>query len=246
MRSHADSSLPCVIGLLSAAVPCRRSRISPISACRERSRCRTRRTPLFGERSSSTSFGADGLYADQALVYALDPMRAQLRQYHYQLWTDPPTRVPAAPPDRAACAKRMWRARVTDELPASNAADPHPRRDPAFRSRAERLRRIQRGGRAEAARRRGRWQPAHRRLLSCRGAGIGTGDQGDRRCLRRGARHDLRAVLCRPPREARQARMLDDLPWSDSREMGIDVVFPRAARSRRQRRLRTASWPGTR
>ncbi len=38
-------------------------------------------------------FAADGLYADRALVYALDPDARELRQYHYQLWTDPPTRL---------------------------------------------------------------------------------------------------------------------------------------------------------
>ncbi len=38
-------------------------------------------------------FAADGLYADRALVYALDAEANELRQYHYQLWTDPPTRV---------------------------------------------------------------------------------------------------------------------------------------------------------
>ena len=36
---------------------------------------------------------ADGLYADRALIYALDPDARELRQYHYQLWTDPPTRL---------------------------------------------------------------------------------------------------------------------------------------------------------
>lgn len=38
-------------------------------------------------------FAADGLYADRALIYALDPEARELRQYHYQLWTDPPTRL---------------------------------------------------------------------------------------------------------------------------------------------------------
>jgi uncharacterized lipoprotein YmbA len=38
-------------------------------------------------------FSADGLYADRALIYALDPEARELRQYHYQLWTDPPTRL---------------------------------------------------------------------------------------------------------------------------------------------------------
>lgn len=30
-------------------------------------------------------FAADGLYADRALIYALDPEARELRQYHYQL-----------------------------------------------------------------------------------------------------------------------------------------------------------------
>ncbi len=38
-------------------------------------------------------FAADGLYADRALIYAVDPEARELRQYHYQLWTDPPTRL---------------------------------------------------------------------------------------------------------------------------------------------------------
>ncbi len=38
-------------------------------------------------------FAADGLYADRALIYALDAEARELRQYHYQLWTDPPTRL---------------------------------------------------------------------------------------------------------------------------------------------------------
>ena len=38
-------------------------------------------------------FAADGLYADRALVYAVDVEARELRQYHYQLWTDPPTRL---------------------------------------------------------------------------------------------------------------------------------------------------------
>ena len=49
-------------------------------------------SPLYGDIVVDV-FGADGLYADQALVYALDADAGELRQYHYQLWTDPPTRV---------------------------------------------------------------------------------------------------------------------------------------------------------
>lgn len=67
------------------------------------------------------AFNADGLYADQALIYALDPGAQQLRQYHYQLWTDPPTRI---------LQRRLIEqlrdahvaAQVTDELPASQPA----------------------------------------------------------------------------------------------------------------------------
>lgn len=77
-------------------------------------------TPLFGDIVVDT-FAADGLYGDQALVYSLDPAAQQLRQYHYQLWTDPPARV---------LQRRLLEqlrdanvaTRVTDELPASHPA----------------------------------------------------------------------------------------------------------------------------
>lgn len=77
-------------------------------------------SPLFGDIVVDT-FGADGLYADQALIYAVDPGANELRQYHYQLWTDPPTRI---------LQRRMIEqlrhtkiaAQVTDELPASHPA----------------------------------------------------------------------------------------------------------------------------
>ncbi len=78
-------------------------------------------TPLFDLPVVVDSFGADGLYADQALIYAVDPSAQQLRQYHYQLWTDPPTRIlqrRLIDVLRHAPAS----AQVTDELPASDAA----------------------------------------------------------------------------------------------------------------------------
>ncbi|HET9031367.1 MAG TPA: ABC-type transport auxiliary lipoprotein family protein [Dokdonella sp.] len=50
-------------------------------------------TPVFNTPIVVNLFAADGLYADRALVYALDPTGAELRQFHYQLWTDPPTRA---------------------------------------------------------------------------------------------------------------------------------------------------------
>jgi cholesterol transport system auxiliary component len=76
--------------------------------------------PLFGDIVVDV-FGADGLYADQALIYALDPTAEQLRQYHYQLWTDPPTRVLQR---RLIQQLRETKVAgdVTDELPASHPA----------------------------------------------------------------------------------------------------------------------------
>lgn len=66
-------------------------------------------------------FAADGLYADRALIYALDSQASELRQYHYQLWTDPPT--------RSLQRRLLIELRdaaiaplVTDELAASQAA----------------------------------------------------------------------------------------------------------------------------
>ncbi len=50
-------------------------------------------TPVFNTPIVINLFAADGLYADRALVYAIDPTGAELRQYHYQLWTNPPTRA---------------------------------------------------------------------------------------------------------------------------------------------------------
>ncbi|HEY6985316.1 MAG TPA: ABC-type transport auxiliary lipoprotein family protein [Rhodanobacteraceae bacterium] len=76
--------------------------------------------PLFGDIVVDV-FGADGLYADQALIYAVDPSAQQLRQYHYQLWTDPPTRVLQR---RLILQLREAKIAgdVTDELPASHPA----------------------------------------------------------------------------------------------------------------------------
>ncbi len=66
-------------------------------------------------------FAADGLYADRALIYALDPAGSELRQYHYQLWTDPPTRSLQR---RLLIELRNAAVAplVTDELAASQAA----------------------------------------------------------------------------------------------------------------------------
>jgi cholesterol transport system auxiliary component len=77
-------------------------------------------TPLRGALVVE-EFGADGLYADQALIHAIDPGAQQLRQYHYQLWTDPPTRIlQRRLIERLRDAQAA--ARITDELPASEPA----------------------------------------------------------------------------------------------------------------------------
>jgi len=78
-------------------------------------------TPLFQHAIVVDAFDADGLYADQALVYAEQTDAQELRQYHYQLWTDPPTRILQR---RLIAELRQAHvaATVTDELPASDAA----------------------------------------------------------------------------------------------------------------------------
>lgn len=77
-------------------------------------------TRLFSAAIEVDPFSADGLYADQALVYSLDADGQQVRQYHYQLWTDPPTyflqrRLIGQLRDANLAPL------VTDELPASKA-----------------------------------------------------------------------------------------------------------------------------
>ena len=77
--------------------------------------------PQFHDPLVVDAFNADGLYADQALIYALDADAQQLRQYHYQLWTDPPVRVLQR---RLIAELRESKiaTQVTDELPASQTA----------------------------------------------------------------------------------------------------------------------------
>lgn len=78
-------------------------------------------TPEFHHPIVIDVFGADGLYADQALIYAVDASAQQLRQYHYQLWTDPPTRILQR---RLIVQLRdaHLAMQVTDELPASQSS----------------------------------------------------------------------------------------------------------------------------
>lgn len=64
---------------------------------------------------------ADGLHADQALLYALDPSGDRLRAYHYNLWVDPPGYLL-----QRRMVQRLRAAgaaeRVTDHLPGRPAA----------------------------------------------------------------------------------------------------------------------------
>ncbi len=39
------------------------------------------------------TFRAEGLYAEQAVLYTTTPDAGALRTYHYQLWSDPPSRA---------------------------------------------------------------------------------------------------------------------------------------------------------
>jgi cholesterol transport system auxiliary component len=66
-------------------------------------------------------FRGEGIYAEQALIYATDASATTLRTYHYQLWSDPPSR------GLQARLTQMLRdsgisALVTDTLPASTQA----------------------------------------------------------------------------------------------------------------------------
>ena len=66
-------------------------------------------------------FSGDGVYAEQALIYSIAPDAGALRTYHYQLWSNPPSR------DLQARLTTMLRdsgitTLVTDRLPASNQA----------------------------------------------------------------------------------------------------------------------------
>jgi cholesterol transport system auxiliary component len=66
-------------------------------------------------------FSGEGIYAEQALIYATTPEASALRTYHYQLWSDPPSRALQA---RLTAMLRDSgiSSLVTDRLPASNQA----------------------------------------------------------------------------------------------------------------------------
>lgn len=60
---------------------------------------------------------ADGVYNDQAILYALKP-DGSLKNYHYQLWSDPPSRLVQRRLIANLRSARMAPV-VTDRLPAS-------------------------------------------------------------------------------------------------------------------------------
>ena len=64
------------------------------------------------------TFRAEGVYAEQSVLYATTPEAGALRAYHYQLWSDPPSRgLQARLTNRLRDAGVS--ALVTDRLPAS-------------------------------------------------------------------------------------------------------------------------------
>lgn len=64
---------------------------------------------------------AEGVYAEQSVLYATTPEAGALRAYHYQLWTDPPARgLQERLTNRLRDAGVS--ALVTDRLPASTQA----------------------------------------------------------------------------------------------------------------------------
>ena len=77
--------------------------------------------PLTSLPIEVQTFHADGIYAEEALIYAGDPQSTSLRTYHYQLWSDPPSR------GLQGRLTKMLRDSgisllVTDTLPASTQA----------------------------------------------------------------------------------------------------------------------------
>jgi ABC-type uncharacterized transport system auxiliary subunit len=79
------------------------------------------RAPTFAIPVDVSVFGADGLYAEQAIIYSADADGGTLHNYHYQLWIDPPARLLQR---RLIGALRDAKAAplVTDRLPASTDA----------------------------------------------------------------------------------------------------------------------------
>lgn len=81
----------------------------------------TQRAPQLAIPVDVSVFGADGLYAEQAIIYSPDIDGRTLHNYHYQLWIDPPARLLQR---RLIWVLREAKAAplVTDRLPASTDA----------------------------------------------------------------------------------------------------------------------------
>ena len=67
------------------------------------------------------TFRAEGVYAEQSLLYTVGADQGSLRTYHYQLWSDPPTHGLQARLIDALRASNVS-SLVTDRLPASTHA----------------------------------------------------------------------------------------------------------------------------
>lgn len=77
--------------------------------------------PLSSQPIEVETFAGEGIYAEQALIYATTPVANALRTYHYQLWNDPPSRGLQA--RLTAMLRDSGIAPlVTDRLPASTPA----------------------------------------------------------------------------------------------------------------------------
>jgi ABC-type uncharacterized transport system auxiliary subunit len=77
--------------------------------------------PLSSQPIEVETFTGEGIYAEQALIYATTPQANSLRTYHYLLWSDPPSRALQA---RLTTMLRDSGIAplVTERLPASTPA----------------------------------------------------------------------------------------------------------------------------
>jgi len=77
--------------------------------------------PLTALPIEVETFRGDGIYAEQALIYATTPQANALRAFHYQLWNDPPSRALQARLTGMLRESGIT-SLVTDRLPASTPA----------------------------------------------------------------------------------------------------------------------------
>jgi uncharacterized lipoprotein YmbA len=66
-------------------------------------------------------FRGEGIYAEQALIYSTNDNATELRTYHYQLWSDPPSRGLQSRLTKMLRDSGLSNL-VTDTLPASDQA----------------------------------------------------------------------------------------------------------------------------